>query len=119
MADQLVNYESTYIVRPDLDAATYAEILKKFNDLLATGGAEVINQEVWGLKKLAYPIEKQNSGYYVFTEFKAPGALIAKLEQEYIYDERVIRFLTVSLDKHATAWNDKRRARQKGAAANA
>jgi small subunit ribosomal protein S6 len=62
------------------------------------------------LRKLAYPIQKKTTGYYHLTEFKAPGELINKLEVELRRDERVLRFLTIALDKHAVAYNDKKRS---------
>ncbi|HCN85062.1 MAG TPA: 30S ribosomal protein S6, partial [Sphingobacteriaceae bacterium] len=63
----------------------------------------------WGLRKLAYPIQKKTTGYYHLTEFKAPGEIINKLELEYKRDERIMRFLTVSLDKHAQLYNERKR----------
>jgi len=112
-------YDTTYIVLPDLSADDYAAILQKFNKLLADNGAEIVNQEVWGLRKLAYPIKKKQHGYYVYTEILAPGTFIEKLEREYIYDERIIRSLTVALDKHAVAFNLRRRNKQNLAVAEA
>ena len=106
-------YESTYIVRPDLDDAAYKEIREKFDGILKDQGGAIVNQEVWGLKKLAYEIERHGSGYYVYTEFTAPPSALQKLEQEYRFDERIIRFLTVTLDKHAVAFNEKRRKKKK------
>jgi small subunit ribosomal protein S6 len=106
-------YETTFIVSPDLDADAYKAIVDKFTKLLTDNGAAIVNQEIWGLRKLAYPIRKKTNGYYVYTEFSAePSELIFTLEREYQYDERVIRYLTVKLDKHAVAWNIKRKARQ-------
>jgi len=104
-----VNYESTFILSPDLTVDEYTRIVEKFNRLLTENGAEIINQEIWGHKKLAYPIKKKNTGYYSFTEFLAPTELVARLEREYQYDERILRYLTVKLDKDAVAYNNKRR----------
>jgi small subunit ribosomal protein S6 len=77
---------------------------------MTENGAEIIHEDNWGLKKLAYPIEKKSTGFYHLTEYKAPGDLINKLELQYKRDERVMRFLTVSLDKHAIAYNEKKRS---------
>lgn len=113
-------YETTYIVTPDLQQADYETIIKKFNQLLADNGAKITHQELWGIQKLAYEIEAKTSGYYVFTEFQSDNIDInAKLEQEYIYDERLMRFLTVRLDKFAREWNEKRKAKLSTAASAA
>lgn len=106
------NYESTYILSPDLSVDDYTKLIEKFNRILTENGAEIINQEIWGHKKLAYPIKKKNTGYYCFTEFSGPMDLVHKIEREYQYDERILRYLTVSLDKDALAYNNKRRDKQ-------
>jgi small subunit ribosomal protein S6 len=72
-------------------------------------GAEIVFENNWGLKKLAYPIQKKSTGFYYLIDFKAEGDLIAELEVAYKRDERLLRFLTVKLDKHAVAYNEKRR----------
>lgn len=106
------NYEVTFIVAPTVDESEYKKITEKFGKLIKDHSGEILNTELWGSRKLAYPIERHTSGYYSLIEFKAPGTVIAKLEQELIYDERVIRFLTVKLDKFAVAYNNKRRELQ-------
>jgi small subunit ribosomal protein S6 len=103
-------YESVIILTPLLSIETAKEAVAKFTKILTDNGAEIIQEDNWGLRKLAYPIEKKTTGYYHLTEFKAPGDLINKLEVEYRRDERVMRFLTIALDKHATAYNDKKRS---------
>lgn len=104
-----VAYETTFLVSPELSEADYRKVTKKFEDLIVKQGGEVTNMEHWGQKKLAYPIERRNNAYYCYMEFSAPAAAVAKLEQEYIYDESVIRFLTVRVEKHHAAFNKKRR----------
>ena len=86
------------------------EAIAKYSKILKDNGAEIVQEDNWGLKKLAYPIQKKTTGYYHLTEFKAPGELINKLEVELRRDERVLRFLTIALDKHAIAYNDKKRS---------
>lgn len=103
-------YETVIILTPLLSEEIAKEAIAKFKSILTEGGAEIIHEDNWGLKKLAYPIEKKTTGYYHLTEFKAPGELISKLETEYKRDERIMRFLTVSLDKHAIAYNEKKRS---------
>ena len=103
-------YETVTILTPLLTEEAVKEAVAKFSKLLKDGGAEIIQEDNWGLKKLAYPIQKKTTGYYHLIEFKAPGELINKLEIEFRRDERVMRFLTISLDKHARAYNEKKRS---------
>ena len=77
---------------------------------MTDNGAEIVFEHNWGMRKLAYPIQKKTTGFYYLIEFRAEGDVIAKLETAYKRDERLLRFLTVSLDKHAIAYNEKRRA---------
>ena len=102
-------YETVIILTPLLSEEALKEVVTKFTKLLKDGGAEIIQEDNWGLKKLAYPIQKKTTGYYHLTEFKAPGEIINKLELEYKRDERIMRFLTVSLDKHAQLYNERKR----------
>ena len=103
-------YESVIILTPLLSEEAANEAIAKFKSILTEGGAEIVAEDNWGLRKLAYPIQKKTTGFYHLTEFKAPGDLIKKLEVEYKRDERVMRFLTISLDKHAIAYNEKKRS---------
>ena len=102
-------YETTIILTPLLSEEVSKEVIAKFRKILLDGGAEIVNEDNWGLKKLAYPITKKTTGYYHLTEFKAPGELIAKLEIECKRDERVMRFLTIALEKYAISYNERKR----------
>ncbi|MFC7526704.1 30S ribosomal protein S6 [Parapedobacter sp. GCM10030251] len=103
-------YETVIILTPLLSEEVSKEAIAKFRSILTEGGAEIVHEDNWGLKKLAYPIDKKTTGFYHLIEFKAPGELISKLEVEYKRDERVMRFLTIKLDKHALAYNEKKRS---------
>ncbi|MDW8157421.1 MAG: 30S ribosomal protein S6 [Bacteroidia bacterium] len=109
----LRNYETTYIITPELSQEECNAVIDKFKNLLLDSGGEIINQEIWGFRKLAYPINKKQSGFYVYTEFRAEPNFIARLEREYEYDDRIIRYLTVALDKYAVAYNQKRKEKGK------
>lgn len=111
-------YETVFIMTPVLSEEQMRETVKKFHDFLVEKGAEIVHQENWGLRKLAYPIQKKSSGFYHLFEFRAEGSLINELETAYRRDERIMRFLTVLLDKHAIAYNEKKRA-NKGEATEA
>ena len=104
-------YETVFILTPVLSDDQAKETVAKFKTLLTDTGAEILNEEAWGLKKLAYQIQKKTSGFYNLIEFKAEPALIDKLEVAYRRDEKVIRFMTVKLDKYAVAYAEKRRAK--------
>ena len=74
-------------------------------------------QEDWGLRQLAYPIQHKTTGFYYLIQFKAESSFVATLETQYHRDERIIRFLTVALDKDAVAYAEKRRANKAAKAA--
>ena len=104
-------YETVFILTPVLSADQMKETVEKFKTLLTSNGAEILNEENCGLKKLAYPIEKKSTGFYILLEFKADPSLMLKLETEYRREERVIRFITVKLDKYAAEYAEKRRSK--------
>ena len=106
----LNNYETVFILTPVLSDAQMKETVEKFKDLLVKEGAEILNEENWGMKKLAYPIGKKSSGFYSLLQFNAEPTVIEKLELQYRRDERVIRFLTFSLDKYAVEYATKRKS---------
>ena len=103
-------YETVFILTPVLSDVQMKEAVEKFKGILQAEGAEIINEENWGLKKLAYPIQKKSTGFYQLLEFKADPSVIDSLEVNFRREERVIRFLTVKLDKFAAAYAEKRRS---------
>ena len=103
------NYETVFIMNPVLSEEQMRETVKKFTESLKDKGAKIGNEEYWGLKKLKYPIQKKNTGFYYFIEFEADGSLIANLEVQFKRDERIMRFLTVKQDKDAVDYSEKRR----------
>jgi len=103
-------YETVIIMTPVLSEEQMMETVAKFKKILSDHtGTEIVFENNWGLRKLAYPIQKKNTGFYYLFEYKAPGELIGKLETEFKRDERIMRFLTIALDKHAIAYNEKKR----------
>ena len=103
-------YETVIVLTPLLSEEVAKEALAKFSKILTDSGAEIVQEDNWGLRKLAYPIQKKSTGYYHLTEYRAPGELISKLEIDFKRDERVMRFLTIALDKNAIAYNEKKRS---------
>ncbi len=104
------NYETVFILTPVLSEAQMKDAVEKFKGILVEQGAKMVNEEIWGLKKLAYPIMHKTTGFYNLFEFEAETSVVAKLETEYRRDEKVMRFLTTVLDKHSLAYNAKRRS---------
>ncbi|MBQ4822513.1 30S ribosomal protein S6 [Aquimarina sp. MMG016] len=107
------HYETVFILNPVLSEDQIKETVKKYEDILVSNGAKMISKEDWGLKKLAYAIQHKKSGFYHLFEYQVAGEAINPLEVEFRRDERIMRYLTVRLDKHAIAWAEKRRTRNK------
>ena len=107
------HYETVFILNPVLSDTQIKETVQKFEDYLVSKGAEMISKEDWGLKKLAYPIQKKKSGFYHLLEYKISGQEITAFELEFRRDDSVMRYLSVRLDKHAAAWAEKRSERVK------
>ncbi|MBR3079515.1 MAG: 30S ribosomal protein S6 [Prevotella sp.] len=104
-------YETVFILTPVLSDEQMKETAAKFKKVLTEQGAEIVNEEAWGLKKMAYAIQKKSTGFYCLVEFKAEPEVIKVLETAFRRDEKVIRFQTVKLDKYAVEYAEKRRAK--------
>jgi len=109
----LKHYETVFIMTPVLSEEQMKETVEKFQKYLVSKNAELIHEDKWGLRKLAYPIQKKSTGFYHLFEFKAEPEIISEFEVMFKRDERILRFLTVSLDKHAIAYNEKKRNKAK------
>lgn len=103
------NYETVFILTPVLSDVQMKDTVDKFVNLLKEQGADIVNVENWGLKKMAYAIQKKSTGFYVLIEYKAEPTLIKKFELEIRRDEKILRFLTTVFDKHSLAYAEKRR----------
>ena len=103
------NYETVFILNPVLSEDQAKDTVDKFVKVLKKANADVVNIENWGLKKMAYPINKKSTGFYNLLEFTAASTVVDTLETEYRRDESVMRFLTTVLDKHAIVYNERRR----------
>ena len=104
------HYETVFILTPVLSDVQMKEAVEKFTKVLADNGATIVNEENWGMRKLAYPIQKKSTGFYTLVEFDAEPKAIKKLETAFRRDERVLRFLTFRLDKYAAEYAAKRRS---------
>ncbi|WP_448518785.1 30S ribosomal protein S6 [Rhodoflexus sp.] len=103
------HYETVFILTPVLSDAQMKDAVEKFKQVLTSLGADVYHHEDWGLKKLAYPIQHKSTGFYTLFEYAGQPDIVKTLETEFRRDERVMRFLTTKLDKHALEYNEKRR----------
>ena len=108
-------YETVFIATPVLSEAQMKEAAAKYVGLITENGGEVVNEADWGLRKLAYPIQKKATGFYHLIEFKAQPEFIAKFETQFKRDERIIRFQTVAMDKDAIAYSERRRSKKSSA----
>ena len=103
------HYETVFIATPVLSDVQTKELFGKFQGVITENGGQIVSSEDWGLRKLAYPIQKKTTGFYYLIEFEGEGDLVEKLETQYRRDERVIRFLTFRMDKYAVEYAEKRR----------
>ena len=102
-------YETVFILTPVLSEDQMKEAVNKFRGLIEKAeDAKIIHEEKWGLRKLAYPIQKKSTGFYHLLEFEADGTFIKDFEVAFKRDERILRFLTVKLDKHMIAYAEKK-----------
>ncbi len=106
-------YETVFIATPVLSESQMKEAVKKFKKIITDNGGTIVHEENWGLRKLAYPIQKKSTGFYYLIEFKSEGELIEKLEIQYRRDERIIRFLTFRMDKYSVQYSEKKRKLKK------
>ena len=104
-------YETVFIATPVLSEPQMKETVEKFKKYISENG-ELVHEEDWGLRKMAYSIQKKTTGFYHLFEFKAEGAFVNKLETEFRRDEKIMRFLTMKMDKHAVAYSEKKRREQ-------
>ena len=107
---ELNNYETVIILTPVLSDQQVKEASDAYGELITAAGGQMVHQENWGLTKLAYPIQKKVTGFYHIFEYTAPGTIVQELELQMRRDERIMRYLTTRLDKHALKYNEKRRS---------
>jgi small subunit ribosomal protein S6 len=99
------HYEAVFIMTPVLSLEQTKETADKFKAIITENGGTIVNDENWGLKKLAYPIQKKSTGFYQMYQFESTdGELIEKIETAFRRDERIMRFLTIKLDKYGVEY---------------
>lgn len=117
MATQnLQSYELMVIFTPVLAEDDYKAAQKKFADFIKENGGEIVHQDAWGLRSLAYPIAKKTTGLYWVVEYKAATDVNAKMEIQMNRDENIMRHMITRLDKYAVEYNGRRRNKLREAA---
>lgn len=112
-------YETVIIFTPVLSDDDVKRTEESYKDFLRSNGAEIVAEERWGLRQLAYKIKKKSTGIYFVLEWKAPTDVTGKLDIQFNRDENVLRYLTVRLDKYSMDYNDRKRRGEIGRKANA
>lgn len=87
-------YETLFFTPPDLPEETINSVISKIENTIVKNGGQVERVDRWGVRPLAYKVNKQTEGYYVLIEFKAPPHLIKELERVFLINQHVLRFLT-------------------------
>lgn len=93
-------YESIFIARQDVPTTQVEALTKKFTDIIVADGGNIVKTEPWGLRNLAYRINKNKKGHYVLIASDAPPAAIAEMERNMKLNEDVLRYLTIRVDAH-------------------
>ena len=104
------NYELMVIFTPVLSNDEYKSAQKKFASFITENGGKLVAENAWGLKSLAYPIQKKTTGLYWVSEFIAPSDFNEKLKIQLLRDESVLRHMVTKLDKYAVEYNQKKRS---------
>lgn len=102
-------YETTVIVTPVLTEEELKNVISDYVKFLKSKDAEIVHEHYWGLRQLAYPIKKKTTGFYYTVEYKANTELISTFELALKRDEKILRFLTVKLDKYSIEYNERKR----------
>ena len=104
------NYELMVIFTPVLSEDEFKNVQKKYTDFITENGGTIVHSNPWGLKSLAYPIQKKTTGIYWVLEYSAPSSFNEKLKIQLLRDEQVLRHMATALDKYAVEYNAKKRS---------
>lgn len=91
-------YETLFIIHPDLDESAIDSTIEAIQDVITSGGGNILKVDKWGLRQLAYMIQNKQEGYYVLMYFEAPPTLIAELNRRYKLTDAIMRNLVVQLN---------------------
>jgi small subunit ribosomal protein S6 len=104
------NYELMVIFTPVLSEEDYKAAQKKYVDFIVANGGAIVHQNPWGLRSLAYPVQKKTTGLYWVMEYNAPSDINEKLKIQILRDEQILRHMVIKLDKYAVEYNLKKRS---------
>lgn len=106
---QMTQYETVVIFTPILSDEEFKRTADAYKDIIKANGGEIVHEEQWGLRQLAYAINKKTTGIYLVLEYKGDNNAVAKLELQFKRDENILRFMTIKLDKFSTDYNERKR----------
>lgn len=104
------NYELMVIFTPVLSEEEFKNAQKKYADFIVSNGGQIVHSNPWGLRSLAYPIQKKTTGIYWVLEYSAPSDINEKLKIQLLRDEQVLRQIVIKLDKYAVEYNAKKKS---------
>jgi len=101
------NYENLVIVKPTFTAEEIQAAIKNVEEIITSNGGEIAAQDVMGMRKLAYPIDKNERGYYQVIYYSVAPSAISEIERRFRINEDLLRFVTIkySTNREVTAWN--------------
>ncbi|MEM9708457.1 MAG: 30S ribosomal protein S6 [Pseudomonadota bacterium] len=94
-------YEHVFISRQDLSGTQAEGLIEHFGTVLADNGGQLVDSEYWGVKTMAYRINKNRKGHYAFLKTDAPAPAVQEMERLMRLHEDVMRVLTIKVDEHA------------------
>ncbi len=103
------NYELMVIFTPVLSEEEFKSVQKKYTDYISANGGSIVHSNPWGLKSLAYPVQKKTTGIYWVLEYTGPSSLNEGLKIQMLRDEQVMRQMVTKLDKYAVEYNSKKK----------
>ena len=97
--DKMRNYETMFIVKPDLEEEERDEIITRIKNVITKNNGEISDEDIWGTRKLAYEIEDYPTGYYVLLEFRGDNDVIDNLEYDFRILDNILKYLIINKDK--------------------
>jgi small subunit ribosomal protein S6 len=92
-------YETIYIARPDLSEEQVEAVAAAIKGVVTGNGGDLVKEEDWGVKTLAYEVDHQSKGHYLLLQFRGGNDLLNELERNYRYNESIIKFMTIRVDE--------------------
>lgn len=97
----MANYETLLLLSPEMGEDGRKEIMEKMAGVISAQSGEIVEVDEWGMRTLAYPVEKQTRGYYIRLVYSGPGPIVAELERNIRIADGILKFMTVKLEKAA------------------